>query len=186
MNWIEGITTSIKEAIRLNASAVGISVFVGTEHERQSILNLGKLVDECEEYGIPVMGVSAVGAEAEKMQDVRYLSLSARILAEIGAKFVKTYWCPGFEKIVETCPVPVIMAGGPKVDTEKEVFDFVYDGMQKGAIGIILGRNIWQHDYPVAMAKALRAIIHENASSQEAQDIFTGEKEKTEAVSAKA
>ncbi|HJW88558.1 MAG TPA: 3-hydroxy-5-phosphonooxypentane-2,4-dione thiolase LsrF, partial [Dehalococcoidia bacterium] len=88
------------------------------------------------------------------------------------------YWCEGFEKVVNGCPVPVVIAGGPKVDTELEVFNFVYDGMEKGAIGVNLGRNIWQHDYPVAMVKALRAIIHENANPKQAHDIFRKEKEK--------
>ncbi len=173
----EGITTSVKEALRLNASGVGISIFVGSEHERESLLNLAKLVDEGEEYGLPVMAVTAVGKELEK-RDARYLALCCRIAAELGARVVKTYWCKGFEKVVNGCPVPVVIAGGPKVDTELEVFNFVYDGMEKGAIGVNLGRNIWQHDYPVAMVKALRAIIHENANPKQAHDIFRKEKEK--------
>ena len=171
----EGITTSIKEAIRLNVAAVGISIFVGSEYEHDSLLNLAKLVDEGEKYGIPVMAVTAVGKELEK-RDVRYLSLCCRIAAELGARVVKTYWCEGFEKVVEGCPVPVVMAGGPRVDSELEVFEFVYDGMQKGAIGVNLGRNIWQHDYPVAMIQALRAIIHGSATPEEAQEIFNSVK----------
>lgn len=167
----EGITTSMREAIRLNATAVGISIFVGSEYERQSLLNLSKLVDEGEEYGIPVMAVTAVGKELGK-RDARYLALACRIAAELGARVVKTYWCEGFEKVVDGCPVPVVMAGGPKVDSEREVFDFVYDGIQKGAVGVNLGRNIWQNEHPVAMIKALRAIIHENATAEEADDIF--------------
>jgi putative autoinducer-2 (AI-2) aldolase len=172
----EGITTSMKEAIRLNVAAVGISIFVGSEYEHESLLNLAKLVDEGEEYGIPVMAVTAVGKELEK-RDARYLALSCRIAAELGARVVKTYWCENFEKVTSGCPVPIVMAGGPKVDSEIEVFEFVHDGMQKGAIGVNLGRNIWQHDYPVAMIKALRAIIHENASVKEAYDIFNSVKE---------
>lgn len=173
----EGITTSMEEAIRLNVAAVGISIFVGTEHEKDSLLNLSKLVDEGEKYGIPVMAVTAVGKELEK-RDARYLALSSRIAAELGARIVKTYWCENFEKVVNGCPVPVVMAGGPKVDTEMEVFEFVYDGMQKGSIGVNLGRNIWQNDYPVAMIKALRAIIHKKATPQEASQIFEQEKRK--------
>jgi putative autoinducer-2 (AI-2) aldolase len=167
----EGITTSMEEAIRLNAAAVGISIFVGSEHEKESLLNLSKLVDEGEKYGIPVMAVTAVGKELEK-RDARYLSLSSRIAAELGARIVKTYWCENFDKVVNGCPVPVVIAGGPKADTESEVFEFVHDGMEKGAIGLNLGRNVWQHPYPVAMMKALRAIIHENASVKEAEEIF--------------
>lgn len=167
----EGITTSMKEAIRLNVAAVGLSIFVGSDYERDSLLNLAKLVNECEEYGIPVMAVTAVGRELEK-REARYLALSCRIAAELGARIVKTYWCEDFDKVVSGCPVPVVMAGGPKCETELEVFEFVYDGMQKGAIGVNLGRNVWQNDHPVAMARALRAIIHENATAGEAHDLF--------------
>jgi len=167
----EGITTSMEEVIRLNATAVGLSIFVGSDYEHQSLLNLSKLVDEGETFGIPVMAVTAVGRELEQ-RDARYLALSCRIAAELGARVVKTYWCQGFEKVVQGCPVPVIMAGGPQVDTELEVFEFVYDGMQRGAIGVNLGRNIWQNDYPVAMIRAIRAIIHANATLKEAQEMY--------------
>jgi putative autoinducer-2 (AI-2) aldolase len=167
----EGLTTSMEEAIRLNVAAVGLSVFVGTDYERESLLNLSKLVDDGEKYGIPVMAVTAVGKELEK-RDARYLALASRIAAELGARVVKTYWCEDFEKVTRGCPVPVVMAGGPKVDTALEVFDFVHDGMQKGAIGVNLGRNIWQNAFPVAMIKALRAIIHENASPKEVQELY--------------
>jgi putative autoinducer-2 (AI-2) aldolase len=112
-----------------------------------------------------------VGKELEK-RDARYLALSSRIAAELGARVVKTYWCENFERVVRGCPVPVIMAGGPQVNTELEVFEFVYDGMQKGAIGVNLGRNIWQNDFPVAMIRAIRAIIHENVSPKEAQELY--------------
>ena len=173
----EGITTSMEEAIRLNASAVGISIFVGSDCEKESLLNLSKLVNEGERYGIPVMAVTAVGKELEK-RNGRYLALACRIAAELGARVVKTYWCEGFEKVTGGCPVPVIMAGGPQVDTELEVLEFVYDGMQKGAIGVNLGRNIWQNDFPVAMIKAIRAVVHENATPKEAQEIYDNIKNK--------
>ncbi len=173
----EEITTSIKEAVRLNASAVGLSVFIGSKYEKQTLMNLANLVNEAEDYGMPVMAVTAVGKELEK-RDARYLALASRIAAELGATIVKTYWCENFDKVVNGCPVPVVMAGGPQTETEQEVFDFVYDGMQKGAIGINLGRNIWKHDYPIAMAKALRAIVHENATAKEAGQIFNAEKKR--------
>ncbi len=173
----EGITTSLEEAIRLNVAAIGISIFVGSEYERESLLNLSKLVDEGEKYGIPVMAVTAVGKELEK-RDARYLALSSRIAAELGARIVKTYWCEGFEKVVNGCPVPVVMAGGPKVDSDVEVLQFVRDGMDKGAIGVNLGRNIWQNDHPVPMIKALRAIIHEGATVKEASKLFDREKKR--------
>lgn len=171
----EGITTSMEEAIRLNASAVGISVFVGTDYEKDSLLNLSKLVDEGERYGIPVMAVTAVGKELDK-RDARYLALASRIAAELGARLVKTYWCPDFDKVTGGCPVPVVIAGGPRVETEREVFDFVWDGMQKGAIGVNLGRNIWQNEFPVGMIKAISAIIHDNATPAQAEEIYNEEK----------
>ena len=168
----ESVVTSIEEILRLNASAVSMSVFAGTKYENKSLSNLAKLVDECEEYGVPVMAVSAVGKELEK-REARYLALVARVSAEIGARVVKTYYCKeNFEKVVDGCPVPVVMAGGPKTETQKEVFDFVYDGMQKGAIGVNLGRNVWQTEHPVAAIRGLRAIIHENYTPQEALDLF--------------
>ena len=168
----ESVVTSIQEILRLNASAVSMSVFVGSKYENKSLTNLSKLVDECEDYGVPVMAVCAVGKELEK-REARYLALSARIAAEIGARVVKTYYCKdNFEKVVEGCPVPIVIAGGPKTETQKEVFDFVYDGMQKGAIGINLGRNIWQTQYPVAAIRSIRSIVHENFTPQEALDLY--------------
>jgi len=167
----EALTTSIEDIIRINASAVGISVFIGTEHEHQTLLNLATAVNQCQDYGIPVMAVTAVGKELEK-RDARYLALCCRICAELGADVVKTYWCENFEKVVDGCPVPVIMAGGPKCETNREVMEFVYDGMQKGAVGINLGRNVWQNEHPVPMARALRAIVHEGANVDQAVEIF--------------
>lgn len=168
----ETITTSIKEALRLNVAAIGISIFVGSDYERQTLSSLANLVNEAEEYGLPVMAVTAVGRELEK-RDARYLALSCRIAAELGARVVKTYWCSdGFDKVVNGCPVPVVMAGGPKCETELEVLEFVYDGIQKGAVGINLGRNVWQIEHPVAMIQALRAVVHENATPKQALDIF--------------
>ncbi|MDI6826056.1 MAG: 3-hydroxy-5-phosphonooxypentane-2,4-dione thiolase [Candidatus Aenigmarchaeota archaeon] len=167
----EDITTSIKEVIRLNVCAVGFSIYVGSKYEHQTLMSLARLVDKAEEYGIPVMAVTAVGKELEK-RDARYLALACRIAAELGASIVKTYWCENFEKIVNGCPVPVVIAGGPKVDSELQLLEFVYDGIQKGAIGINLGRNIWQSEHPVAMIRTLRAIIHENATVKEANDLL--------------
>ncbi len=168
----ETITTSMEEAVRLNVAAVGISIFVGSEYEHQTLANLSKLVNEGERYGMPVMAVTAVGRELED-RSARYLALASRIAAELGAKVVKTYWCDdGFEKVVQGCPVPVVMAGGPSVDTELEVFEFVHDGLQKGSIGVNLGRNIWQNEHPVAMSQAIRALVHDDATPQQAHELF--------------
>ncbi len=168
----EVLTTSIEEIIRLNAAAVGVSVFIGTDYEKQTLENLTDLVNMCEDYGIPVMAVTAVGKETEK-REARYLSLCCRIAAELGARVVKTYWCAkDFDKVVEGCPVPLVMAGGPKCETDLEVLEFVYDGMQKGSAGINLGRNVWQNKHPLPMARALQAIIHEKATPPQAMEIF--------------
>ncbi|MCW4028810.1 MAG: 3-hydroxy-5-phosphonooxypentane-2,4-dione thiolase [Candidatus Bathyarchaeota archaeon] len=168
----ESVVTSMQEILRLNASSVSMSVFVGTKYENKSLTNLSKLVDECEEFGVPVMAVCAVGKELEK-REARYLALAARITAEIGARVVKTYYCKEhFEKVVDGCPVPIVIAGGPKTETQREVFDFVYDGIQKGAIGVNLGRNIWQTQHPVAAIRAIRAIIHDGFTPKEAEDLY--------------
>ncbi len=168
----ETITTSINEIIKLNASAVSMSIFVGSKYEHQTLKNLSKLVDECEEYGIPVMAVTAVGRELEK-RTARYLGLCCRIAAELGARVVKTYYCEkDFDKVVNGCPVPVVIAGGPKVGSQFEVFEFVYNGLQQGAIGVNLGRNIWQSQNPVASIRAIRAIIHDKYTAKEALELF--------------
>jgi len=170
----EGITTSIEDALRLNAAGVGLSIFVGSPHERQTLLNLSKLVDKAERYGLPVLAVTAVGKEMNR--DARYLALACRIAAELGASFVKTYYCDGFEKVVGGCPVPIVIAGGKKLETELDVFKLVYEAVKAGAVGVDMGRNIWQSDHPVAMIKAIRAIVHENANVKEAQEIFQSSK----------
>ncbi|MFC1884352.1 3-hydroxy-5-phosphonooxypentane-2,4-dione thiolase [Thermodesulfobacteriota bacterium] len=168
----EVLTTSLEEIIRLNVSAVGISIFVGSDYEKETLQNLATLVDNCEDVGIPVMAVTAVGKELEK-REARFLALSCRIAAELGARIVKTYYCnKDFDKVTGGCPVPVVIAGGPKCETELEVFEFVYDGMQKGAIGVNLGRNVWQNPHPEAMMRALHSVIHDGATPKQAVDIF--------------
>jgi putative autoinducer-2 (AI-2) aldolase len=166
----EKITTSVKEAIKLNASALAMSIFVGAKYEHNSLVNLGNLVNEAEEFGMPVLAVTAVGKELEK-RDARYLSLSCRIAAEFGAHLVKTYYCEDFEKVVNTCPVPVIIAGGPKLE-EKKALDLTYNAIKSGAAGVDMGRNIWQSKYPVPMIRAVRSIVHGNSNVEKAYDLF--------------
>lgn len=167
----EGLATGIDEAARLNASAVAMSVFVGAPHEHQSIVNLARLVDQAEPLGIPVLGITAVGKELEK-RDARYLSLACRITAEFGARFVKTYYCEGFEKVVESCPVPLVVAGGPKLTTELDVLQLVEGALRAGAAGVDMGRNIWQNEAPVAMIRAIRAIVHEGRTAKEGLQLY--------------
>lgn len=171
----EGITTSMREAIRLNAYAVALSIYVGTEHEYQTLMNLGHLVNEGQEYGIPVLGVTAVGKELEK-RDARYLSLCCRIAAEIGAHMIKTYYCDDFEKVTRSCPVPIVIAGGPKLKTELDALRLAYDAIQQGAAGVDMGRNIWQSGNPIGMIKAIRHIVHESGSVKEAEELFESQK----------
>lgn len=171
----EGIATSMEEAIRLNVCAVALSIFVGTVHEKETLLNLSKFVDEGERYGIPVMAITAVGKELEK-RDSRYLALCCRIAAELGAHMVKTYYCQDFSRVVEGCPVPLVVAGGPKLNTESDVFDLVQNALSDGAAGVDMGRNIWQNENPVAMIKAVRSIVHDGATSKEAMSLFLEEK----------
>lgn len=167
----ETIITSIEDAVRLNVSAVALSIFVGSEYESQTLENLAILVDMAQEYSIPVLAVTAVGKELAK-RDARFLSLACRIAAEFGASFVKTYYCEEFEKVVESCPVPIVIAGGPKLETELDAFQMAHDAIQKGAVGVDMGRNIWQNEFPVGMIKGVRAVVHENASPEEAFEIF--------------
>ena len=171
----EKITTSIREAIRLNVCAVAMSVFVGSPHEHESLVHLGELVDQGEEAGIPVMAITAVGKELEK-RDARYLALACRVSAELGAHLVKTYYCDDFAKVVEGCPVPLVVAGGPKLDSDRAALDLARRAIDEGAHGIDMGRNIWQSDHPIAMLRALRAIVHEKATVREALDVLDGEK----------
>ena len=133
------------------------------------------LVNMGQEFGIPVLAVTAVGKELSK-RDSRFLSLACRIAAEFGASFVKTYYCEEFEKVVESCPVPIVIAGGPKLETELDAFEMAHDAINKGAVGVDMGRNIWQNNNPVAMLKAVRAVVHKNASPAEALEIFNKNK----------
>jgi 3-hydroxy-5-phosphonooxypentane-2,4-dione thiolase len=172
----EKITTSMRDAARLNVSAVAMSVFVGSPHEHESLVHLGELVDDGEEAGIPVMAITAVGKELEK-RDARYLALACRVSAELGAHLVKTYYCDDFRKVVEGCPVPLVVAGGPKLDSDRAALELARHAIDEGAHGIDMGRNIWQSDHPVAMLKALRAIVHQGASVDEALTVVEEESE---------
>jgi len=172
----EDITTSMKEALRLNAVGVGLSIFVGEKNEDRTISNLGRLVNEAEEYGMPVLAITAVGKEMAR--DARYLGLASRIAAEIGAHIVKTYYCEeDFEKVVEGCPVPIVIAGGKKIP-ERDALQMAYNAISKGAAGVDMGRNIFQSESPVAMIQAVRAVVHENYIVDEAFELFNKLKNK--------
>lgn len=165
----EALTTSLEEAIRLNVAAVTCSIFVGGEFEKQSLMNLAQLINESSRYEIPVLAVTAVGKEMAR--DARYLGLACRIAAELGAHFVKTYYCEEFEKVVESCPVPVIIAGGKKT-SELEALQLSFNAVQHGAIGVDMGRNIFQSDSPVGMIRAVRAIVHDRLTLDQAFGLY--------------
>jgi putative autoinducer-2 (AI-2) aldolase len=171
----EGLTVAIEDAVRLNASAVTLSIFVGAEGERETLLNLARLVDEGQRYGIPVMAVTAVGQHMDR--DARYLGLACRIAAEIGAHLVKTYHCQGFEDVVRGTPVPLVVAGGKKVP-EADAIRLALEAVRDGAVGVDMGRNIFQSDCPVGMIRAVRAVVHEGAGLEQALALYREEKER--------
>ena len=171
----ETITTSIEEAIKLNASCLAISIFVGSKYEHQTLASLSRLVDQGEKYGIPVLAVTAVGKDM--IRDARYLALACRVAAEQGAHIVKTYYCENFESVVKGCPVPLIIAGGKKLPDEIDALKLTYDAIEHGAAGVDMGRNIWQSRYAVAMIKSVRSIVHNNLDLRQASEVYVKEKE---------
>ena len=165
----EELTVSIEDAIRLNASCVTLSIFVGSAHEKTTLTNLAKLCDEAQRYGIPVLAVTAIGKDM--VRDARYLGLACRIAAELGAHVVKTYYCDGFEKIVNGCPVPIVIAGGKKIE-EREALKLAYNAVSSGAVGVDMGRNIFQSQWPVEMIRSVRAIVQDKLTDAEAWEQF--------------
>jgi putative autoinducer-2 (AI-2) aldolase len=174
----EEITVSLQDALRLNVCAVALSIYVGAEYEHQTLICLAHLINEAENFGIPVLAVTAVGKELEK-RDAKYLSLSCRIAAELGARIVKTYYCEDFEKVVKSCPVPIVIAGGPKLKSEQDILEIAYNAISCGAKGVDMGRNIWQSHWPIAVISAIRQIVHENATVEKAFDLLNQLKDKS-------
>ena len=167
----ERLIITAQDAVRLNASAVAVSVYVGTEHQKQTLGNLTELISDAGKYNLPVLGVTAVGKKLGDRREKRYLGLASRITAELGADVVKTYYCDGFEEVVAKCPIPIVVAGGKKLNTYLDVLELTYNSIQCGAIGVDMGRNIWQSEYPAAIIQGVKAIIHGNASVKEAYDM---------------
>ena len=165
----EGRCVAIDDAIRMNVSGLALSIFVGAPNERQTLLAFSELVDEGERYGIPVLAVTAVGRDM--VRDARYLGLASRIAAELGAHIVKTYYCEGFEKVVNGCPVPIVIAGGKKIP-ERDALSMAYNAINDGARGVDMGRNIFQSDCPVGMIRAVRSIVHDNNSVDQAFKLY--------------
>src|ERR1700740_3093217 len=167
----EQIAMDMEDAVRLNAAGIGIQVFIGGEHETRSIHNMTKLVDAGLRYGMPVMGVTAVGKNM--VRDARYFRLACRIIAELGAQYVKTYYVEQeFETVTASCPGPIVMAGGKKLP-ELDALTMAYNAVQQGAAGVDMGRNIFQSDDPKAMIAAINAVVHKNAKPKEAYELFS-------------
>ncbi|HOC02793.1 MAG TPA: 3-hydroxy-5-phosphonooxypentane-2,4-dione thiolase [Candidatus Ratteibacteria bacterium] len=166
----EQIAVDIEDAIRLNAAAVAVQVFIGGEYETQSVYNMTRLVDIGQRYGIAVLGVTAVGKNL--VRDAKYMRLACRICAELGATYVKTYYVEeDFETITASCPVPVVIAGGKKIP-EDEALKMAYNAIQQGACGVDMGRNIFQAQDPVAMIQAVRMVVHKNVKPEQAYEFY--------------
>lgn len=167
----ECIGVTLEDAISMNAAAVTTQVCIGAEYERETLENLSYLVNEGNRYGIPTLGVTAVGKEM--VRDARYLGLACRVVAEVGAHFVKTYYCePGFDEVVAGCPVPVVIAGGKKLP-ELDALKMAYKAIDQGAMGVDMGRNIFAADDPAAMAQAVGAVVHKLETPEKAFDFYT-------------
>ena len=166
----EDIAVDIEESIRLNVCAMAVQVFIGGEYERQSIINMTKMVNIGTRYGIPTLAVTAVGTDMAR--DARYFRLATRICAELGAHYIKTYYVENdFETVCASCPVPIVMAGGKKMP-ELDALTMAYNAVQQGASGVDMGRNIFQSDSPIAMLQAVRAVVHDNETPQKALDLY--------------
>ena len=171
----EQIAIDIEDAARLNVAALAVQVFIGGEHETQSVHNMTRLVDLGLRYGIPVMGVTAVGKQLTR--DAKYLRLACRICAELGAQFVKTYYVDeGFDSVTASCPVPIVMAGGKKLP-ELDALTMARHAVSEGASGVDMGRNIFQSDNPTGMMRAVIAVVHDGKSPEEALEIYRSSKE---------
>jgi putative autoinducer-2 (AI-2) aldolase len=166
----ELVAVDIDDALRLNASALAVQVYIGGVHEHESIRNLSAVTNAGNRYGIPTLAVTGVGKEMAR--DARYLGLATRICAEMGAHFVKTYYCEkGFERVAAGCPVPLVIAGGKKLP-ELEALEMAYRAFHDGASGVDMGRNIFQCDDPLAMIHAVRAVVHGNQTSERAHELY--------------
>lgn len=166
----EGLAVDIEEAIRLNACAMAVQVFIGGEYEKETVLNMTKLVDLGTRYGIPTLAVTAVGREMQR--DARYFRLACRLCAELGAHFIKTYYVEeDFETVTASCPVPIVIAGGKKIP-ELEALRMAYRAIQEGAAGVDMGRNIFQSEYPEAMIQAVRAVVHQKETPEKAYALY--------------
>ena len=165
----ENIAVDIEDAIRMNASCMAVQTFIGSPGQLTSIRNLTQTIDAGNRYGIPTLGVVAVGKQMERT--TKFFLLATRMLAEFGAQIIKTYYCDDFANVVAACPVPIVVAGGKKLP-ENEALTLVYNAIQAGAAGVDMGRNIFQAESPKAMVKAIAKIVHEGMSDVDAYQLY--------------
>lgn len=165
----EDICVSIEEAVRMNADCMAVQVFIGANGQLQSIQNVSKAIDTGNNYGIPTMGVVAVGKEMARTP--QYFRLATRMIAEFGAQIVKCYYCDDFETVTASCPVPIVIAGGKKLP-EKDALEMCYLALQKGAAGVDMGRNIFQSEDPLAMVQAVQSVVHKGITDKEAYEMY--------------
>jgi putative autoinducer-2 (AI-2) aldolase len=166
----EEIAVDIDDCIRLNVCAMAVQVFIGGEFEKQSVMNMIKLIDLGTRYGIPTLAVTAVGKDMAR--DARYFRLATRMCAELGAHYIKSYYVEKeFETVTACCPVPIVVAGGKKIP-ELDALKMAYNAVQQGAGGVDMGRNIFQSDSPTAMIQAVRAVVHDNETPDKAYDLY--------------
>ena len=164
----------IEDVLRLNAAAMAVQVFIGGEHETQSVHNMTRLVDIGNRYGLPTLAVTAVGRDM--VRDAKYMRLACRICAELGASYVKTYYVDeGFQTVTASCPVPIVIAGGKKLP-ELEALRMAYNAIDQGALGVDMGRNIFQAESPALMAQAVRKVVHEGEKPEHAYDFYRSAK----------
>lgn len=164
-----GISVDIENAIKMNASCMAVQTFIGAPGESNSLELLSRTADAGTKYGIPVLGVVAVGKQMAR--DAKFFLLATRIVAETGAQIVKSYYCEDFEKVAAACPVPIVIAGGKKVP-ENEALTMAYQAINEGAAGVDMGRNIFQSENPTAMTKAIAKIVHENYTDKMAYEFY--------------
>ncbi|PCE63095.1 3-hydroxy-5-phosphonooxypentane-2,4-dione thiolase [Sediminicola luteus] len=166
----DNVFMDVQDAVKMNASAMAVMLAIGDpKMEAKTVANLMEAVNAGQKYGIPVMGVTAVGKDM--VRDTRYFSLASRVCAENGANIVKTYYCDGFEKVVASCPVPVVIAGGKKLP-EMEALELCYKAINDGAAGLDMGRNVFQSDAPIAMIQAVHALVHDAMSPKQAYALY--------------
>ncbi len=167
---------SVEEALRIGADAVSVHVNIGSEKEHEMLLKLGRVADDCDRYGVPLLAMMYPrGPKIKNEHALEHVAHAARLGAELGADVIKTNYTGNvetFRKVVRGCPVPVIIAGGPKVETVQDVLRMVHGSIKAGGAGVSIGRNVFQHENPTNMAKALSAIVHDNASVKESQRIL--------------